>query len=79
MYYKTRVFISTAVRTSNLTSRTSGSKSLTFVVVVVVVVVAGGDILCLSVAYNCMASGTVFGNMDRRGDHQDARCMDYGK
>jgi hypothetical protein len=45
----------------------------------VVVVVEGGDILCPSVADNCIASGTVFGNMERRGDNQDARCMDHGK
>ena len=43
------------------------------------VVAEGGDILCLSVADNCIESGTVFGNMVRRGDKQDARCTDYGK
>ena len=41
--------------------------------------VEGGYILCLSVADNCIGSGTVFGSMERLGDNQDARCMDYGK
>jgi hypothetical protein len=44
-----------------------------------VVVGEGRDILFLSVSDNCTALGTVFGNMERRGDNQDARCMDYGK
>jgi hypothetical protein len=48
-------------------------------VIVVVLVVEEGDILCLSVADKCIASGTVYGNMERRYDNQDARCMDYGK
>jgi len=41
--------------------------------------VEGGDILFLSVAANCIASGNVFGNIGRWGDNQDARCVVYGK
>lgn len=41
--------------------------------------VEGEDIVCLSAADNCIASRAVFGNMERRGDNQDARCMDCGK
>jgi hypothetical protein len=68
------VLVSTAVGTSNLTSRTSAGKSLTLVVMM-----EGRDILCLSVADSCIASGTDSGNMERRGDNLDARCMDYDK
>jgi hypothetical protein len=37
-----------------------------------------GDISCLSVADKFIASGSVFGNMERLGDNRDARCTDYG-